>query len=559
MSSAEPQLGVSRSPASLDDLPVDSSQYEISLRSEVLQQPRDIVRLFQCQRCSRPLVEPVTLPCGKSICRRCIPEPHARVNITYPALPNRLRGLHCPFSDCDKEHAIGDCSIDVVFNKVSHMMLEHMKQSKTQAATKQWMTHVMVQDPWATAGITSMRINETSARPRVGGRLIATWTLAEEGELTYDDDVTYGHSSTSSQDELEDFEQEVLQKAREAARTEMDCQVCYALFFDPLTTGCGHTFCRSCLHRTLDHSAYCPICRRKLALNPLLNRLSCPSNDSLSRITQKFWLDELSGRKSALEKEEAERYREFDTPLFVCTLSFPMMPTFLHVFEPRYRLMIRRAAEGNKTFGMILPKPHSGAGEPEFYELGTLLRVVNIQPFPDGRSLVETRGLSRFRVVKHSSVDGYLVARTERIDDVSLEEEEAVEASEVVSEPATADATQATAGPKPEDGAEPAFRAPETVDSLDSMSTERLMQVATGFVAKMRAQSVPWLTERMLEMYPQDPAVFPWWFASMLPVKDLEKYRLLATTSVRERLKICCAWIIEWERTRWSLHDCVIL
>jgi Lon protease-like protein len=211
--------------------------------------------------------------------------------------------------------------------------------------------------------------------------------------------------------------------------------------------------------------------------------------------------------------------------------------------------MIRRALEGNGTFGMVLPKPNSNADELGFYELGTLLRIVNVQPFADGRSLVETRGLSRFRVVRHGSVDGYMVGKTERIDDVSLEEEEAVEASEVISQPE--DDMAHSNRSKPADGSEPLFRMPETVESLDGMSTQRLMKVATTFVAKMRAQSVPWLTERMLEMYPEDPAVFPWWFASMLPVKDLEKYRLLATTSVRERLKICCAWVIEWERTRW--------
>ncbi|KAI9167503.1 LON peptidase N-terminal domain and RING finger protein [Paramyrothecium foliicola] len=430
------------------------------------------------------------------------------------------------------------------------MMADEMEHGKTEAAKNNWLTEVTVQDPWAVAGVASMRGDETSTRTGSGGRLVATWTLVEGGHLTYDDEVSYTDLSAPSADRMGDFEGQVLQKARDAARTEMDCQVCYALFYDPLTTGCGHTFCRSCLHRILDHSAYCPVCRRKLAINPLLNRGSCPSNEGLGRIIEAFWLDELSSRRTALAAEEAERYREFDTPLFVCTLSFPMMPTFLHVFEPRYRLMIRRALEGNGTFGMVLPRYARGADEADFYELGTLLRIVNIQPLPDGRSLVETRGLSRFRVLAHGSVDGYLVGRTERIDDVSLEEEEAMEAAEVIPEPDEED-DLADGVDKGTGGPEEPIRIPETIQSLDVMSTQRLMAVATAFVAKMRAQSVPWLTQRMLEMYPEDPAVFPWWFASMLPVKDLEKYRLLATTSVRERLKICCAWIIEWERSRW--------
>ena len=40
-------------------------------------------------------------------------------------------------------------------------------------------------------------------------------------------------------------------------------------------------------------------------------------------------------------------------PVFVCTLSFPNISCPLHVFEPRYRLMIRRCMEGGtREFGM---------------------------------------------------------------------------------------------------------------------------------------------------------------------------------------------------------------
>ena len=40
-------------------------------------------------------------------------------------------------------------------------------------------------------------------------------------------------------------------------------------------------------------------------------------------------------------------------PIFVCTVSLPGIPCPLHVFEPRYRLMVRRAMEsGTREFGM---------------------------------------------------------------------------------------------------------------------------------------------------------------------------------------------------------------
>jgi hypothetical protein len=95
---------------------------------------------------------------------------------------------------------------------------------------------------------------------------------------------------------------------------------------------------------------------------------------------------------------------------------------------------------------------------------------------------------------------------------------------------------------------------PSTLADLETMSTRELMDYVLAFVQRMHEQSVGWLAARILQIYgdcPDDPAIFPWWFASILPVRDLEKYRLLSTTSVRERLKICCSWALEWQGNRW--------
>ena len=37
------------------------------------------------------------------------------------------------------------------------------------------------------------------------------------------------------------------------------------LLYDPVTTPCGHAFCRGCLNRCLDHNASCPLCKTSLA------------------------------------------------------------------------------------------------------------------------------------------------------------------------------------------------------------------------------------------------------------------------------------------------------
>ena len=42
---------------------------------------------------------------------------------------------------------------------------------------------------------------------------------------------------------------------------------------------------------------------------------------------------------------------------------------------------------------------------------------------------------------------------------------------------------------------------------------------------------------------PSDPSRFPWWLASILNVSTEDKYTLLSTTSVRDRLKITARWV----------------
>ena len=101
-----------------------------------------------------------------------------------------------------------------------------------------------------------------------------------------------------------------------------------------------------------------------------------------------------------------------NVPIFPCTLAFPNQPVSLNIFEPRYRLMIRRLlANGTNIFGMTMhPNPYTG----EEVMYGTMLRVKRVQMHADGRSAVDTVGTWRFRIVQRRWLDGYMVANVER-------------------------------------------------------------------------------------------------------------------------------------------------
>ena len=520
---------------------------------------RKIVRLIQCSQCSYPLFEPVTLPCGNSLCKRCIPELHLRTNISYPATANRLQGFICPFSGCRKEHAVGDCSVDVALNKILEMVKKEIDSYRNTPDASQIVLQVEEKDKWAIAGVSSLRDKEPRVKVYSGGLLVAIYTMADEGLLAYDSEITYTASMPSS-DTLEVLDIAVLEHLKKATRSELDCQVCYGLFLDPLTTTCGHTFCRKCLHRVLDHSNLCPVCRRTMAVTPGVSAKHAPSNALLTKLLTGLCPEALAARVEAASLEDKTGMGELDTPLFICTLSFPSTPTFLHIFEPRYRLMIRRAIEsGDRKFGMILHnssrEPQGDLGSVPFYQYGTMLHIVNMHLMPDGRSLIETVGVSRFRVLQYGTLDGYTVGRVERVDDISLAEEEALEVSETSSTTTSHhfSAEDHFGAPPHHLSAQDPSGPPPTVD-FDTMSTQDLMVIGTSFVKKMREQSAPWLHRRVFHAYgepPDDPALFPWWFASVLPTADTEKYKLLATSSVRERLKMCASWIARLEAQRW--------
>jgi Lon protease-like protein len=222
------------------------------------------------------------------------------------------------------------------------------------------------------------------------------------------------------------------------------------------------------------------------------------------------------------------------------------MPTFLHIFEPRYRLMMRRCMEGNRRFGMLTynkdEEPHGNLGVTQFREYGCMLEIVDFGLLPDGRSLVEARGTFRFRVMEHGVLDGYDIGRIERVDDVSLDQEKRLEAADV-------DRAQAYAAAYNSQNPGEAPLCAANFPAL--MTTAELFRYCREYVMGLRSRNDAALNRSILNSLgpcPTEPAVFPYWFASVLPVGVEEKYELLGATSVRLRLKTVCIWIRSIER-----------
>nr|XP_010339997.1 LON peptidase N-terminal domain and RING finger protein 3 isoform X2 [Saimiri boliviensis boliviensis] len=282
--------------------------------------------------------------------------------------------------------------------------------------------------------------------------------------------------------------------------SDLECALCMRLFYEPVTTPCGHTFCLKCLERCLDHNAKCPLC--KDGLSQCLASRKYSKNVIMEELIAKFLPEELKERRKLYEEEMEELSNlNKNVPIFVCTMAYPTVPCPLHVFEPCYRLMIRRCIEtGTRQFGMCLGDPVRG-----FAEYGCILEIRNVQFFADGRSVVDSIGKRRFRVLHQSQRDGYNTADIEYIEDQKVQGEACAELMGLhncVYEQASS-----------------------WFHSLKSSLKNRILN---HFGPMPEKDADP-------QMNPNGPA-WCWWTLAVLPLESRAQLPFLAMTSLKDRL-----------------------
>lgn len=109
-----------------------------------------------------------------------------------------------------------------------------------------------------------------------------------------------------------------------------------------------------------------------------------------------------------------------ELPIFPLDLVlFPGMPLPLHIFEDRYKLMIERCLEGNRSFGVTLLRAGDPGGIP--HEVGTVARIIRHVRMEDGRYNIVTRGNARYQMLDSRHESGYLTARVELLEEEELD------------------------------------------------------------------------------------------------------------------------------------------
>jgi uncharacterized protein len=94
---------------------------------------------------------------------------------------------------------------------------------------------------------------------------------------------------------------------------------------------------------------------------------------------------------------------------------FPGVPLPLHIFEPRYREMVRDASKADApVIGMTLLRGEWRKDyyeRPEIFRIGCAGRMTRVQPLPDGRYNILLQGLREFEIEEETGERSYRCAR----------------------------------------------------------------------------------------------------------------------------------------------------
>jgi hypothetical protein len=111
---------------------------------------------------------------------------------------------------------------------------------------------------------------------------------------------------------------------------------------------------------------------------------------------------------------------------------FPNVFLPLHIFEPRYRAMVREALATDLIIGMVLLRPgyeRDYEGRPPVYPIGCAGVITHSEALPDGRFNIILKGIEKFRMTGEDTSRSYRLAQVDAIPDAVRDDERAAIAS----------------------------------------------------------------------------------------------------------------------------------
>ena len=213
----------------------------------------------------------------------------------------------------------------------------------------------------------------------------------------------------------------------------LECSVCLNMLCEPITISCGHTFCRRCLVNSLKrHKKKCPSCRAVCHTSAE----DANENSALKSLVVTI-NPELYKRR---EEESAAEKMAWDRMLPVFFYSNPEFPggkLQLHLFEPRYKLMMQRIVNAGRRFAYV-PKLNNNVSVPG--DLAVVAELKEVEFSEDGRCEIEASLTSRNRIIEcfvEEGTGGLHFCKIEELTDEPVKEEDEAQCRQLLKEVST--------------------------------------------------------------------------------------------------------------------------
>jgi uncharacterized protein len=196
------------------------------------------------------------------------------------------------------------------------------------------------------------------------------------------------------------------------------------------------------------------------------------------------------------------------------TVLFPSVYLPLHVFEPRYRALVRHCLDADREFGVVLIERGSEVGGGDHRSLvGTVARIIEAVELDDGRWALGTVGVRRVKVQRWLDDDPYPRAEVDDWpDDTDANRDEQL----LLLEP------------------------PDLAARLEQVAGQLRRVLATG------AEMGDRVADSTLELA-DDPELASYQIAAVGPFGPADQHRLLAVPSTADRLDALAAMLSEAE------------
>lgn len=206
-----------------------------------------------------------------------------------------------------------------------------------------------------------------------------------------------------------------------------DCRMClYPMSKQmPITTPCGHTFCKNCLLKSMENQANCPMCRSALpSIDFMLRRTTIPF--------LKVLFEEIFQLQPCPQASLPGLINYLTLPIIPGKLVFPGQTIELLISEPHDRVVVKNCLMAHTNFVTCLLE--TNGSNPKAIEYGCCMEITNFKPIMDSDVISTAVGnlprfnltcLAKYRVKIESqwvSSFGFFEGRVCRLFDVEPED-----------------------------------------------------------------------------------------------------------------------------------------